>query len=57
MIKNLLLSILIYTISLAAVTAINPAVGFTVATYTGIALAQPLTIGLRLGLLMRGLNE
>ena len=54
MIRTFIILTLTFITLLTVVTAINPAAGFQLATYVGIALAQPISIALKLGLALRG---
>lgn len=55
MIKKFLMALIAYITLLTITTALNPALGFEVATYTGIIIAQPITLALKAGLALRGL--
>ena len=54
MIKKLLLTVLVGTLLLTLVTIVDPATGYTLATYTGMIVSVPIVAALRLALFIRG---
>lgn len=55
MLKRILIFLLVTILSLATITAISPALGYEVAVMIGSIIAQPITLALRIGLMIRGL--